>query len=118
MTEGIFVEDLIGINTLDKNAEMRGSTPMVEQLIHIAGDLASGTISVTVQSYFGLGKGMVIGVNLYTSQIAAAHLLGASAVLGSGAGEVDIVISSTDASDTDTLDLYVGIVGKIIPKDV
>jgi len=115
-TPGIFIEDAIGVNTLDKTADLKGSLPTIDQVVRVAATLSSGTVTVTIDSYFGLGKGTVQGAWLLQSEVGP-DVLGVSAVLGSAAGEVDITITSSNATGTDVLDLIVIVRGKIEPID-
>lgn len=100
---------------LDPN--VRGESPegfVVHRDITL-GAMVAGVKAVTIKTPFGKGLGEVWGVMILDNVGGTNHALAAFSAEGSGAGEVDITVHSTDATDTTNRVVSFLVFGKIFP---
>jgi hypothetical protein len=114
-----FDESLIALNTLENDPNMRGSIPLVGQLVLIdPAAMVDGIITVTLTSPFGKNKGEVFGILPLLTKGGNNEVLGFSAAAGTDAGTVTVTIHSDAANSTTNLAaFYIIVVGKIHPTN-
>lgn len=102
-----------------QDPNVRGESPFgMEFHKDIAFTLASGVKTVSVDSDFGTGNGIVIGGLLFKTKDSTNQVLSISAVASATAGKVDVTVESTDATATTALVLSFFLFGQIVPQDV
>ena len=115
------MENIIGLNTVSQDKELRGEVPMVQQVeLVTVGALVAGVKAVDVVSPFGKGKGEVLGAFILNNVVATNEVIGVKAVAhATDEGELTLTFAShNDTSTTNCGSLYVMIVGRILPKSV
>lgn len=118
---GQFNEAVIPLNTLEHNPDLRGSVPLVAQIISInPAAMVAGVIAVDADCVIGKGLGEVLGIVPMQSVVAANEIIGLSvAAHSSDAGKITITINSNDNTSTTNIGAFnVLVFGRILPKDV
>jgi len=115
-----FDSSIFALNPMSNDPNMRGEIPVVMQLALIdPAALSSGVITVDVVSPFGKGLGEALGVVPLSGIESANDLIGMTVAAHSSTdGSLTITINSDDASSTTNIgEIYVLLIGKILPYD-
>jgi len=117
----MFNEDLIALNTLERDPNARGNVPLVGQLYlgQAMGAMVAGVKATDFDCKFGKGQGEVLGVIPLVTKGAGDNesLAFTVAAHSSTAGKITLTMHSSDATATDDLTISFIVVGRIYPHD-
>lgn len=115
----MFYENLIALNPLNQDPNLRGEIPLAIEVQEVDPDaMVAGIITIDVDSKFGKGKGEIWGGFLLDNIGADNEIIGVSVAASGTAGKATITFHSSDATSVSNLGVTkVLVVGKIVPSD-